>query len=141
MGLPGLLRWVGNALPSPLVIAGATTSPYLMTQGVHPVPSDATAEPNTVEPSPEADHASEVHTVEHVLITLVDLVQSVRLGDQLVQLELTGLVQGQEVGDVEAWVGRTEDHPFDFLLHHGQVKEVHTGLQLGLRRSEEHTSE
>src|ERR1017187_2422599 len=104
--------------------------------------------------SREGDHTTEVDPVKHVPIALVDLVERVLPRDQLIQFELTRLVQGQQVRDVEARIGRTEDHALDLLLHHGQVEEVHAGLELCLGRhagddaraalagrSEEHTSE
>src|SRR6516162_9452044 len=54
------------------------------------------------------DHATDVLPVEQVLVSLVDLVEGVRRGDQLVQLEVAGLVQLHHPRDVVERVAGTE---------------------------------
>src|ERR1700730_15288015 len=46
------------------------------------------------------DHAADVLAVEHVLVALVNLIERVAAGDQLVQLELACLVEGDELRHV-----------------------------------------
>src|SRR3954469_6596835 len=68
------------------------------------------------------EHSPDVLAVEQVLIALVDLVQRVALGDQLVQLELARLVEPEQLRDVVHRVGRAEQRALDRLLverHHG----------------------
>src|SRR5271155_1757749 len=60
------------------------------------------------------DDAADVLAVHHVLVALVDLVQGVTLGDQLAQLDVTGLPQAQDHRDVVQRVGPAEQralHP------------------------------
>src|SRR4051812_34317224 len=67
-------------------------------------------------------HAPDVLAVEHVLEALVDVVQGVGVGDQLVELELARLVEADEVADVVHRVARAEQRALDGLLverHHG----------------------
>src|SRR5215472_18990500 len=66
------------------------------------------------------DHAADVLTVEQVLVSLVDLVEGVRRGDQLVQLEVAGLVKLDHLWDVVERVAGTEQAPLDALLEQGQ---------------------
>src|SRR5215831_2914115 len=66
------------------------------------------------------DHAADVLPVEQVLVPLVDLVEGLRRGDQLVQLEVAGLVQLHHPRDVVEWVAGTEQAPLDALLEQGE---------------------
>src|SRR5262252_1235914 len=78
------------------------------------------------------DHAADVLPVEQVLVSLVDLVEGVRRGDQLVQLEVAGLVKLHHPGDVVERVAGTEQAPLDALLEQGEDR---TGqFDRGLRR-------
>src|SRR4051794_1540161 len=61
-------------------------------------------------------HAPDVLAVEHVLEALVDLVQGVRLADQLVDLELARAVEVEEVRDVVHGVARAEQRALELLL-------------------------
>jgi NAD(P)-dependent dehydrogenase (short-subunit alcohol dehydrogenase family) len=46
------------------------------------------------------DDATYVLAIHHVLVTLVDLVEGVTLGDQLIQLDVAGLPEAQDHRDV-----------------------------------------
>src|SRR5215831_15105732 len=78
------------------------------------------------------DHAADVLPVEQVLVSLVDLVEGVRRGDQLVQLEVTGLVKLDHPRDVVERVAGTEQAPLDALLEQGEDRAGQ--LDRGLRR-------
>ena len=54
------------------------------------------------------DHATDVLTVAQILVALVDLLERVGLGDQFVELELTGVVEAEQTDDVVLRIGRTE---------------------------------
>src|SRR5262249_47331614 len=62
------------------------------------------------------DHSADVLAVEHVLEALVDVVQGVGVGDELVELELAGLVEADEVLDVVHRVARAEQRALDGLF-------------------------
>src|SRR3954470_7434018 len=64
-------------------------------------------------------HAPDVLAVEHVLEALVDVVERVRLGDQLVKLELARLVEPDEVADVVHRVAAAEERALHRLLEEG----------------------
>src|SRR3954453_24022977 len=64
-------------------------------------------------------HSTDVLDVEHVLEALVDVVERVSVGDQLVELELARLVEAHEVADVVHRVARAEQGPLDGLLVEG----------------------
>src|SRR5262245_1031649 len=66
------------------------------------------------------DHAADVLPIEQVLVSLVDLVEGIRRGDQLVQLEVAGLVELHHPRDVVERVAGTEEAPLDALLEQGQ---------------------
>src|SRR5215475_4028924 len=66
------------------------------------------------------DHAADVLPIEQVLVSLVDLVEGIRRGDQLVQLEVAGPVQLHHPRDVVERVAGTEQAPLDALLERGQ---------------------
>src|SRR3954467_3428561 len=66
------------------------------------------------------DHASDVLAVEHVLEALVDVVQGVGVRDQLVELELAGLVEADEVANVVHRVAGAEQRALDRLLVEGE---------------------
>lgn len=55
------------------------------------------------------DHAADVEAVEEVLVALVDVVQAVGVGDELVEHELARPVQGEDAGEVDVGVGRAEE--------------------------------
>src|SRR5262249_2317527 len=76
------------------------------------------------------DHAPDVLAVEHVLEALVDVVERVALRDQLVELELAGLVEPDQVADVVHRVARAEQRALDRLLVQGQDRaaELHGEL-------------
>src|SRR5215831_15730014 len=66
------------------------------------------------------DHAADVLTVQQVLVPLVDLVEGVGGGDQLVQLEIAALVELHHPRDVVERVAGTEQAPLDALFEQGQ---------------------
>src|SRR5215471_13707695 len=78
------------------------------------------------------DHAADVLPVEQVLVSLVDLVEGVRRGDQLVQLEVAGLVELHHPRDVVERVAGTEQAALDALLEQGEDRAGQ--LDRGLRR-------
>src|SRR6516165_10736709 len=78
------------------------------------------------------DHAADVLAVQQVLVPLVDLVEGVGGGDQLVQLQVTGLVKLHHPRDVVERVAGTEQASLDALLEQGQDRAGH--LDRGLRR-------
>src|SRR6516225_11221765 len=59
------------------------------------------------------DHAADVLAVEQVLVSLVDLIEGVRRGDQLVQLQVTGPVELYHPRDIVERVAGTEQAPLD----------------------------
>jgi len=54
-------------------------------------------------------HPPDVGSITHVGISLVDLVQGVGRGDQLVEFEVTPLEPGEEARNISSWVRRTEE--------------------------------
>src|SRR5579859_6259821 len=78
------------------------------------------------------DHAADVLPVEQVLVSLVDLVEGVGRGDQLVQLEVAGLVELDHPRDVVERVAGTEQAALDALLEQGQDRAGY--LDRGLHR-------
>src|SRR5215510_1577084 len=68
------------------------------------------------------DHAADVLAVQQVLVPLVDLVEGVCGGDQLVQLEVTGLVELHQPRNVVERVAGTEQAALDALLEQGQQR-------------------
>src|SRR6266516_2637283 len=68
------------------------------------------------------DHAADVLAVQQVLVPLVDLVEGVGGGDQLVQLEVTGLVELHQPRNVVERVTGTEQAALDALLEQGQQR-------------------
>src|SRR5690349_15872272 len=78
------------------------------------------------------DHAADVLAVDQVLVSLVDLVEGVRRGDQLVQLQVAGLVKLHHPRDVVERVAGTEQAPLDALLEQGQDRP--RDLDRGLHR-------
>src|SRR5215813_3664945 len=68
------------------------------------------------------DHAADVLAVQQVLVPLVDLVEGVGGGDQLVQLQVAGLVELHHPRDVVERVAGTEQAALDALLEQGQQR-------------------
>src|SRR5215469_1890061 len=68
------------------------------------------------------DHAADVLAVQQVLVPLVDLVEGVRGGDQLVQLEVAGLVELNHPRDVVERVAGAEQAALDAFLEQGQQR-------------------
>src|SRR5215470_7673159 len=68
------------------------------------------------------DHAADVLAVQQVLVPLVDLVEGVGAGDQLVELEVTGPVKLHHPRDVVERVAGTEQAPLDALLEQRQQR-------------------
>src|SRR6185437_8801522 len=62
------------------------------------------------------DHAADVLAVEHVLVALVDLIQLVPAGDQLVELELARLVEADELRHVDQGAAPAVDRALDPAL-------------------------
>ena len=57
----------------------------------------------------EENDSSDISSVPHVGIPLVDLIQSVGLGDQVVELQDAITVEIQEARNVVSWIGRPKD--------------------------------
>src|SRR5215469_6432138 len=70
------------------------------------------------------DDAPDVLAVQHVLVALVDLVERVGLGDQLVELEVPGPVQLHHQRDVVERVTGSEQAALNPLLHQRQHRAV-----------------
>src|SRR5436190_4933005 len=68
------------------------------------------------------DHAADVLAVQQVLVPLVDLVEGVGGGDQLVQLQVAGLVELHHPRDVVERVTGAEQAALDALLEQGQQR-------------------
>src|SRR6201986_2642075 len=67
------------------------------------------------------DHdAADVLAGHQVVVALVDLVQGVGLGDDLVELEVAGLVQAEDLGDVGGRVAVAEQAALHRLAEQGQ---------------------
>src|ERR1044071_7778932 len=83
------------------------------------------------------DDAADVLAVEHVLVALVDLVEPVPAGDQLVELQASGLPQPQQPRDVELRVALAEDG----ALHPALVADEDAGVvvdRAGADRGDRH---
>src|SRR5215469_4074415 len=78
-------------------------------------PTMAGAWPSGPGGSPAAmrDHATDVLTVQQVLVPLVDLVEGIGGGDQLVQLEIAALIELHHPRDVVERVAGSEQAPLD----------------------------
>src|SRR5215469_2374230 len=76
------------------------------------------------------DDAADVLAVVHVLVGLVDLVEPVLAGDQLVQLEVPGLVHADQPRDVEQGVGVAEQRTADLphVADEEAGRQVHRAL-------------
>src|SRR6185437_13030515 len=70
------------------------------------------------------DHAADVLAVEHVLVALVDLVELVPAGDQLVELELARPVKPDELRHVDSRAAAAVDRALDPAL----VADQHAGV-------------
>src|ERR1700730_2712630 len=70
------------------------------------------------------DHAADVVAVEHVLVALVNLIERVAAGDQLVQLELACLVEADELRHVNQGAAAAVDRALDATL----VADQHAGV-------------
>src|SRR5215831_459759 len=68
------------------------------------------------------DHAADVLAVQQVLVALVDLVEGVGGGDQLVQLQIAGPVELHHPRDVVERVAGAEQAALDALLKQGQQR-------------------
>src|SRR5215467_2250326 len=68
------------------------------------------------------DHAADVLAVQQVLVALVDLVEGVGGGDQLVQLQVTRPVELHHPRDVVERVAGAEQAALDALLEQGQQR-------------------
>src|SRR5215472_11402581 len=68
------------------------------------------------------DHTADVLAVQQVLVPLVDLVEGVGGGDQLVQLQVAGLVELHHPRDVVERVAGTEQAALDALFEQGQQR-------------------
>src|SRR5215471_5058719 len=68
------------------------------------------------------DHAADVLAVQQVLVPLVDLVEGVGGGDQLIQLQVAGPVEIHHPRDVVERVAGAEQAALDALLEQGQQR-------------------
>src|SRR6266568_736006 len=71
------------------------------------------------------DDAAHVLAGQQVVVALVDLVQGVGTGDDLVELEVAGLVQPEDLGDVGGRVAVAEQAALDRLAEQGQDRPRH----------------
>src|SRR5580704_13403940 len=71
------------------------------------------------------DHAAYALAGQQVFVALVDLVQGVRPGDDLVELEVAGLVQPEDLGDVGSRVTVAEQAALDRLAEQSQDRSRH----------------
>src|ERR1700709_1510570 len=78
-----------------------------------------------------ADDAADVLAVLEVLVALVDLVEGVRAGDQLVELEVAGLVERDHQRDVVERVAGSEQAALHRLLEQRQLRAVQLDVHLG----------
>src|SRR5690348_6721075 len=111
---------------SPAPGSGTGTSATCSTSPGGPFPVTRSAFTGSV-----ADQAADVAAVAHVLVALVDVFQGVLPGDQLVQLELSLVVEVQQQGDVVMGVGGAVQRAADLLLHHGEHEQVAAELGVG----------
>src|SRR5690606_25184604 len=65
-------------------------------------------------------YATNVLPVAQVLISLVDVLEPVPGGDQIVEVQLTRVVETQQSHDVVLRVGRAEERALDRLLVQGE---------------------
>src|SRR5690606_14169158 len=63
-----------------------------------------------------ADYCADVPAIGHVPIPLVDLLERVPPGDQLVELEVPGAVEPEQLGDVVERVAVAEERAADLAL-------------------------
>src|SRR3984957_6497609 len=77
------------------------------------------------------DDAAHVLAGQQVVVALVDLIQGVGPGDDLVELEVAGLVQAEDLGDVGGRVAVTEQAALDRLAEKRQDRpgQLDGGLQ------------
>src|SRR3954451_3623085 len=78
----------------------------------------------------EVDHATDVLAVAHVLVALVDVLELVLLGDELVELEPAVLVELQQFRDGGARAARAEHGAQDLLVEQRQLEQAHVDLRL-----------
>src|ERR1700678_3017015 len=76
------------------------------------------------------DDAADVLAVEQVVVALVDLVEGVGPGDDLVQLEVARLVEAEDLGDVGGRVAVAEQAALDRLAEQGQDRGRQVDVQL-----------
>src|SRR6185295_876487 len=70
------------------------------------------------------DHAADVLALAHVGEGLVDVLELVGLGDQLVQLELPPLIHVDDERDVELRAGRAVESALEALARHREREQV-----------------
>src|ERR1700686_4638785 len=78
-----------------------------------------------------ADDAADVLAVEHVLVTLVDVFETVRAGDHLVDLEQTRLVEADQARRLDMAATAAEDVAFQRLLQHREQEQVELDVDVG----------
>src|ERR1700744_3899674 len=88
--------------------------------------------------NPVIDDAPDDFAVEEITVGIVDVVQAVAPGDHLVELQLAGLVEPGQPGDVGPRVARAEDGARQRLVHQDEVLQVDIDGPGQLRR---HTRE
>src|SRR5215467_9920362 len=82
-------------------------------------------------PSSEGDDPAQDAAGLDVRVPLVDLIERVCLGDQLIQLQDAVAVEVQHLGNLGAGTFRSVEAALDLLVHHGQHEQVDVGLRLG----------
>ena len=78
----------------------------------------------------EGDHATDDGAGGLVVVALLDLVEAVLLRDDLVDLELPGLEEVQEVRHLDPRAGRTEHGAQQGLVGHGEGEEIELDVHL-----------
>jgi hypothetical protein len=77
------------------------------------------------------DHPADVLAVAHVLVALVDVLQGVARGDQVVEVELALLVEREELGDRRARAQPAEDGALEILLQQRELEEAELHVDVG----------
>src|SRR3954451_1824975 len=119
----------------PLASAAASTSASRR----RPTMRSSTAARSARESVLVDDHSADVLAVEQVGVALVDLIERVALGDQLVELEAAGLVHAEQLRDVVHGVAGTEQAALHRLLVQGQDRagQLHGDL-VGVGKAGDH---
>ena len=70
------------------------------------------------------DHPAQILSFEHVGVPLVDLLELVSLGHQLVEFECAASIVIEQLGNLGPWPYPAEDGSLQTLLQKGQLEEL-----------------